>query len=104
MSFCYAHESSELEKIISGVTLKDVVYKQSLQEKNGACLVSIKIINADKQNEEEYEFNISVHNEYKVMLNVTKHSLKVSCEDKGEKNLSRFLSRKPLEDIITKLI
>lgn len=92
-SISYAQESSEplaqLKGNISNVSLKGVVYNQSLQEKNGSCIVSIKVLNTDKQKEEEYEFNFSDLNEYKVNLNVTKRSLKVVCETKGGKKIIR---------------
>lgn len=89
----YAQESSEplaqLKENILNVSLKGVVYNQSLQEKNGSCIVSIKVLNTDKQKEEEYEFNFSDLNEYKVNLNATKRSLKISIETKGGKKIIR---------------
>lgn len=87
--FCIAQESDKLTQYITDVTLKDVLYKQTFQGKNGSCIVSIKILNSDKQDEEEYEFNLSDLNEYKIDLKASKQSLKVECETKGSKNVIR---------------
>ena len=94
LSIGFAQESSDqlstLHQNITDVTLKDVVYKQTFHEKNGSCIVSIKIINSDNQKEEEYECNLSDLNEYKIELKASKQSLKIVCETKGSKNVVRI--------------
>ncbi len=90
---CLAQDISatlgELKNLVTDVSLKNGLYSQSIQEKNGSCIVSVKVINTDKQNEEEYEFNFSDLNEYKVNLNATKRSLNISCETSGGKKVIR---------------
>ncbi len=90
---CLAQDTTsslgELKNLITDVSLKNGLYNQSIQEKNGSCIVSVKVINTDKQDEEEYEFNFSDLNEYKVNLNATKRSLNISCETSGGKKVIR---------------
>lgn len=78
-----------LQQNVKDVTIKEAVYKQTFQEKNGSCIVSVKILSTDKQDEVEYEFNLSDLNEYKIELNASRQSLNIECETKGRKNVIR---------------
>ncbi len=78
-----------LKENIGDVTIKDDLYKQSFQIKNGSCIVSFKIANTDKNDETEYECNLSDLNEFKIELNATKQSLKIECETRGKKDVVR---------------
>jgi hypothetical protein len=63
VSICFAQKSSNqlstLYQSITDVTLKNVVYRQSVQVKNSSCIVSIQILKSDNQKEEEFECNLS---------------------------------------------
>lgn len=91
---CFAQVSEDaisvLRNNIGEVTIKDKVYHQSFQVKNGSCIVSFEITDAEKQDVIEYECNLSDLNEYKVDLNATKQSLKIECETRGKKNVVRI--------------
>lgn len=78
-----------LKENIGEATIKDKAYNQTFQAKNSSCIVSVKITDTDKQETEEYEFNLSDLNEYKIDLNATRQSLKIECETRGRKNVVR---------------
>lgn len=93
-SCCFAQKSSNplslLHQNISDVTIKDDVYKQTFQGKNGSCIVSFKILNSKNQNEDEYECNLSDLNEYKIELNVSKQRLKIKSKTKSRDVVSVY--------------
>ena len=101
ISCCIAQKSyytfGLLHQNIVDVTIKDVVYKQTFQEKNGSFIVSFKILNSDKQEEEEYECNLSDLNEYKVELNASRQ--RTFSVDENFKALCNFdLKAQNIED------